>query len=266
MILGGVHGNELTGIHAVRWLLKRFGRGGERLTAGMLTVALGNPEAIRRNTRGSARHQDLNRCFKSETLSAPETYEEQRAAELAPLIASVDALVDLHAVNTPSEPFVVATEYDPGRADLGRAFACKTFLVAPDEIIAGSTDGWIGKHGGCGIGYESGHMKDLSRLIGVKEGLDRILKKLGLMPGPVGVGEKQAVVRIEQSILLEGERFAFAPGRGKTSFEPFTKGDTLGFMDGRAVKAPFSGQLLFPKPKRLHKTGSPVGFLAVTEK
>ncbi len=266
MVLGGVHGNELTGIHAVRWLLKRFGQEGDRLAAGALTIALGNPKAIRRNTRGSAPHRDLNRCFKSEILSGPKTYEERRAVALAPLIADADALVDLDAVNTPSEPFVVATEYDPGRADLGSAFACGTFLVAPDEIIAGSTDGWIGKHGGYGIGYESGYMKDLSRLVGVKDGLDRILKKLGLISGRVGVGERQAVVRIEEPILLEGKAFAFAPGRGKTSFEPFVKGDTLGFMDGRAIKAPFTGQLLFPKPKRLHKTGSPVGFLAVTEK
>jgi hypothetical protein len=266
MVLGGVHGNELTGIHAARWLVARFKTGGERLVRGTLTVALGNPEAIQRNMRGSAPHRDLNRCCKEEMVNAPKTYEERRAAFLAPLIAEADVLVDLHAVNTPSKPFVVATAHDTQRAALGSLFPCDTFLVAPDEIIEGSTDGWIEKSGGYGIGYESGFMKDMTRLSEVKVGLDRILKTLDLITGRAPAGKKQALIRIEEAILLEGEAFAFAPNRGKTSFEPFVKGDTLGFMDGRAIKAPFAGQLLFPKPKRLHKTGSPVGFLAVTEK
>lgn len=62
---------------------------------------------------------------------------------------------------------------------------------------------------------------------------------------------------------MEGEGFTYAPDRGMTSFESVVKGDALGLMDGRPRKAPFSGLLLFPKPKRPHKTGSPVGFLAV---
>ncbi|HTK04828.1 MAG TPA: succinylglutamate desuccinylase/aspartoacylase family protein [Candidatus Eisenbacteria bacterium] len=267
LVLGGVHGNERTGIQAVRWLLERFGVKGERLAEGTLTVALGNPEAVRRNTRGSAPHRDLNRCFKADLLAAPKTYEEKRAAILATFIAEADVLVDLHAVNTPSKPFVVATEADPQRLELGAAFPCDTYVVAPDEIIAGSTDGWIGKCGGYGIGYESGHMKDLTRMAEVKAGIDRIMRKLGLMRGHRGLTPvSQSVIAIEEPLILEGESFTYAADRGKTSFEPVAKGDILGLMDGKPLKAPFSGLLLFPKPKRLHKPGSPVGFLAVEEK
>lgn len=265
LVLGGVHGNERTGVQAVRWLRARFGAKGERLKTGTLTVALGNPEAVRLNMRGSAAHRDLNRCFKPELLAAPATYEERRAAVLAAAIAEADVLVDLHAVNTPSKPFVVATSHDPLRAALGSAFPCDTYVVAPDEIIAGSTDGWIDRCGGYGIGYESGYMKDLSRMAEVKAGIDRIMRKLGLVGGVKGAEAEQSVITIKEPLILEGESFAYAEGRGKTSFEPVAKGDVLGVMDGRPLKAPFTGLLLFPKPKRLHKTGLPVGFLAVEQ-
>ena len=266
LVLGGVHGNERTGVQAVRQLRERFGAKGERIKAGTLTVALGNPEAVRRNTRGSAPHQDLNRCFKAELLSAPKTYEERRAAVLGAIIAEADVLVDLHAVNTPSKPFVVATEADDRRLALGAAFPCDTYVVAPDEIIAGSTDGWIGRCGGYGIGYESGYMKDLARMGEVMSGVERIMRKLGLIGGPKAVALKQSVIAIEEALVLTGESFTYAEGRGRTSFEPVAKGDVLGLMDGKPLKAPFSGLLIFPKPKRLHKTGSPVGFLAVKKK
>jgi predicted deacylase len=261
MVLGGVHGNELTGIRAVHRLRERFGV--EKLARGMLTVAIGNPAAVARGTRGSAPHMDLNRSFRAELLAEPKTYEERRAAELAPFIAEADALLDLHAVNTPSEPFVVATAHDARRAELGAAFPCRTYVVAPDAIIPGSTDGWAGRCGRYGIGYESGHMRDLARLDEVKRGVDGVMRRLGLVGGPPETGERQAVIRIEEPIVLDGEAFAFASGRGKEGFEPFAKGDVLGHIDGRPVRAPFSGLLLFPKPKRLHRTGSPVGFLAV---
>lgn len=263
MVLGGVHGNERTGVQAVRWLRERFGPKGERLVRGTLTIALGNPEAVRKNMRGSAAHRDLNRCFTPEKIAAPSTYEERRAAELAPIVAGADALVDLHAVNTPSDPFVVATAHDAERAAFGACFPGRIFLVAPDEIIPGSTDGWIGRHGGCGIGYESGYMKDLSRMAEVKRGLDRLLRKTGLVAGRAGAGESQRVIRLVQALVLDGETFAFAPGRGKTSFEPVLKGEVLGHVDGRPLRAAISGLLVFPKPKRLHKRGQPIGFLAV---
>lgn len=172
----------------------------------------------------------------------------------------------MHAVNTPSEPFVVATAHDERRADFGAAFPCRRYVVATDAVIPGSTDGWMERCGGVGIGYESGHMKDLARLAEVKAGVDRVMRKLGLIGGRAASGQRQAVIRIEEPIVLDGEAFAFAPGRGREGFEPFAKGDVLGYVDGKPFRAPFSGLLLFPKPKRLHKSGSPVGFLAVREK
>jgi len=47
MILGGVHGNELVGIEVVHRMLD------VNVKCGTLTLALGNPAAIAKGTRGS---------------------------------------------------------------------------------------------------------------------------------------------------------------------------------------------------------------------
>lgn len=263
MVLGGVHGNELTGIQAVHWLKKRFGAKGERLMRGVLTFGFGNPEAIRRNTRGSAPHQDLNRCFTRKTLSSPKTYEEKRAAFLAKYMEEAQVLVDLHAVNSISKPFVILTSDDPKKLALASAFPCDTCVIASNDIISGSTDGWMDQCGGYGICYESGYAKDAARMQEVKTGLDRVFRLLGLLPARKNKVRQQKIVQITKAIILKGDRFVFEANRGKASFEPFKKNDLLGMMDGKRVVAPHDGLLLFPKPKHLHRTGSPVGFLAI---
>lgn len=266
MVLGGVHGNELTGIQAVRRLRSRFGPRGERLVSGTLTVGLGNPEAVRKNMRGSVLHQDLNRCFKQEFLVAPKTYEEKRAAVLAKHMDDADILIDLHATNAPSKPFAAGTSCDTTKLALASAFPCDTYVVTPDEIISGSTDGWMDRCGGYGICYESGYAKDEARIHEVMSGLDQLLHGFGLLPIRKIDGRSQKIVHMTEALLLEGESFVFAEGRGKASFEVFMKGDLLGVMDGKRILAPYDGLLLFPKPKQLHKKGSPVGFLAVVKK
>src|SRR5690606_15854792 len=86
MFIGGVHGNELPGIHAIRELHRRFASSPSELRCGTLTLAIGNPRAVARGTRGSKDHRDLNRCFTDEAIARGATYEEQRAAELAAIM------------------------------------------------------------------------------------------------------------------------------------------------------------------------------------
>lgn len=267
MVLGGVHGNELTGIEVVRSLVAEFTSGALRLSTGKLTLALGNPKAIELGRRSTEPRFDLNRSFVSGTIAHPESYEHERAGELAPFITDADTLVDLHATNKPSKPFVVATTVDARRMDLARRYACDAFVVAPEAVIAGTTDGWISTHGGFGIGYESGLAGDVTKVREVREAVLRTMCDLGMIvPRSVhGPSFAQSVVRIEKAVNLSGREFEFAAGKGLASFEPFAKGQTLGFIDGKAVTTPFDGLLMFPKPAHLRVPGLPVAFFSRTD-
>ena len=122
VIFGGVHGNEVTGSMLVEELRRDMEAGRVALAAGTLTLALGNPRAIASSTRGSEPHADLNRSFTPVVLSAPDRadahYEHRRARELAPLLAAADILVDLHATNKPSQPFLVCVTDTPAHRAL----------------------------------------------------------------------------------------------------------------------------------------------------
>lgn len=265
MLLGGVHGNELTGIEVVRSLIRSFDDGTLQLTAGTLTLALGNPEAIRLGSRATAPYADLNRSFAPQRLARPATYEERRAAELAPFIASADVLIDIHATNKPSRPFVVATAHDARRAALAARFACDDFLVAPDAVIGGTTDGWISAHGGIGLGYESGLADDTSKVATTRSAVLDVLADLGLLARrhPARM-HAQRVTTLDRAVMFTGASFAFAAGKGLASFEPFRRGEVIAVMDGAPVTAPYDGLLMFPKPDRLRHPGLPAGFLAKT--
>ncbi len=103
-ILGGTHGDEMTGIEVVRRFLRLLGAVDhpagvfERSdVCGNLFVGFGNPEAILRRARGASQGRDLNRCFLPEEVneqaSASDSLDQKRAKELAPLFAQLDFFV-----------------------------------------------------------------------------------------------------------------------------------------------------------------------------
>ncbi len=98
-IVGGNHGNELTGIY----LVKKFQQYPHLIhRASFETLPLlGNPQAIAARTRYI--DTDLNRCFNESTFTEqqPANYEEFRAQEIQKILQPkdqefVDAIIDLH--------------------------------------------------------------------------------------------------------------------------------------------------------------------------
>ncbi len=132
LVLGGVHGNEVTGVMLVERLRADLESGALALAAGTLTLVVGNPRAVELGTRGSEPHADLNRSFTAKALDAngPDEYEARRARELAPIIAASDLIIDLHATNKPSDPFAIAIADTPSIARSApsfRATSCCSF-------------------------------------------------------------------------------------------------------------------------------------------
>ncbi len=195
-------------------------------------LALGNPRAIASSTRGSEPYADLNRVFTDARLAdaAETSYEMQRARELAPLLASADYLVDLHATNKPSEAFLVVAGDTPKHRELCRFFACEKILHVPETVVSGTTVGLVDRHRGAGICFESGWLGDLSRVGEMRRSVEAILRHAGLLApaGAPALQDGQRLFVLTGAITLTGAGFAFAEGRGQRSFEPFAAGDLLG--------------------------------------
>ncbi len=102
-IVGGTHGNELTGVY----LVKKFDRAPEsigRSTFETITM-LANPQACEIGRRYI--DIDLNRCFRQQDLENPDisSYEAQRAKEIYHILSSKNTeepslIIDLHSTTS----------------------------------------------------------------------------------------------------------------------------------------------------------------------
>lgn len=145
VILGGTHGDELTGIELVNRMLKVIGLkdnpagvyNNEHI-CGNLFLGFGNPAAIELNSRGASKERDLNRSFSSIDIDRPLHPDDPpdviRAHELAPLFQKTDYLFDIHATSSPSEPFVCFGEYADGIKVYTPSSGYIVFQVAPYKI------------------------------------------------------------------------------------------------------------------------------------
>lgn len=102
-IVGGTHGNELTGVY----LVQKFQQFPDLIDRSSLdcTTLLANPKAIAANRRYVDR--DLNRCFENDDLAnfALTGYENQQAKEIAAQLGpkdqpNVDLIIDLHSTTS----------------------------------------------------------------------------------------------------------------------------------------------------------------------
>jgi aspartoacylase len=94
-IIGGTHGNELTGVYLVK-KFQQFPKLLHRDSLECITL-LANPQAIAANRRYIDR--DLNRSFANEDLQNLELtgYEDELAKQIAAQLRNVDLIIDLHS-------------------------------------------------------------------------------------------------------------------------------------------------------------------------
>jgi succinylglutamate desuccinylase len=97
LLIGGVHGDEPSGVYAIKTLQESIDESDLKKTVGFV---LANPRAIQREVRYT--ESDLNRLFGRD--SEP-SYEQQRSKEISTLVDSADSVLSLHATQSDDEPF-----------------------------------------------------------------------------------------------------------------------------------------------------------------
>ncbi|ETV68707.1 hypothetical protein, variant 2 [Aphanomyces astaci] len=262
-VLGGVHGNELTGIHVVEWLRSHC----PPLVSGSLTLILGNPKAIAINERGSTPHADLNRHFTMQVLApsdSPFQYEAARAKHIAPFLQQSDLVLDLHSTNKPSVPFLkLAGQLTPEHASVGRWFPCDVLLHDPNYQLAGGialTDEYTGAHGGVGIIFESGEAGDTSRVAAVADAVLRILThEMAMLPVDTAMPpppSQPTAFEVTEVLRLPASGFAWANGHGDKNFDRVPANEMFATVHSVDLCVPYESFIVFPKVPSLWKVGS----------
>jgi Succinylglutamate desuccinylase / Aspartoacylase family len=117
LITALVHGNEPAGAVALDRLLSQ----GLRPARGRLTLALANVGAYARFDPANPRagrwlDEDMNRVWSPTILAAPpRSADVARAIDLLPFVEQADYLLDLHTMQHPNEPLVLAGPLERSR-------------------------------------------------------------------------------------------------------------------------------------------------------
>ncbi|MDO8509990.1 MAG: succinylglutamate desuccinylase/aspartoacylase family protein [bacterium] len=273
-IVGGVHGDEMTGIMVVSALIECFKQGKLKLVSGVLYLVHANLEAIARGQRGSVPGADMNRCFAEEVLVGlvGSGYEEQRARELATVLCDVEIGIDVHATSKPSSPFIFCQRLPQVEDEqCFRWFNAGHIVADPNMMFAGqrvALDEYFSRQGGVGLCYETGFAGDTSRVTEVMGEMISMLCDLGACEPSQAVvppGHLQMKFELTGAIVHPGFGYKWRAGFGEHTFQDFPANIMSAFdCDDNVSEAPrFEDHVvIFPKPETRWVLGKPVGYMA----
>jgi succinylglutamate desuccinylase len=261
VMFGGVHGDEVSGVHAIEKLFFDFFGGKRKLLCGSLTLARGNESALTAERR-YIKH-NLNRMFRDEY--GPDidraSYEYVRAQELKPLLERCDYFLDLHSAPTAQEPFLVV---EAGPAEFYAKLGISRLMTGWSRFSGGTTGGdgenYANNHGARAATLESGCHFDKSSIDVANRTVLTMLSILRMIDAdepptrvPVECYDVYAV------ITKDFDDFRYA---GEVqNFRFFRKGETFAFQNGHPMAVTEDTHLLIPMTPADTKVGEEVCYL-----
>lgn len=264
MITALAHGNEICGAIVLDELL----RAGIRPLQGKLTLLFCNIAAFERfdpDQPEASRwvEEDFNRVWTTEVLDGPRnTVDLQRARIIRPLIDSADLLLDIHSMQHPSEPLLLAGPLVKGRllaAEVGypALAVCDAGHAAGRRMrdYAGFGDAASPKNA---LLVECGQHWAKRTVEVARETTLRFLARFGIIDperGPFRFADTlpaQKTVEVTHPVTITAELFRFA--RVFTGLEVIEQAGTLIGWDGeREVRTPYDHCVLVMPSKRLYR-------------
>ena len=274
-IIGVMHGNEPVGAGVLQHLREEVA---SELCAGEVLTVMANLEAQKLDLRHTPDGTDMNRLWDPATLtrlgSRPRgelCYEERRALELAPLLTTADAILDLHSTSRPAAPFVLFRD-DQKHAQLARKLGIPHLVTGMHEnaIISGGLGCNVGLAPGescdrIGFTFEAGQHTDPGNTARAVEVTIRLLHALGLWrsappPADLQVGVFEVTERVKQAPadVAQWRFVGFAggpPGAGRRgplrqlhSFEEVQADEVIARRGESVIRAAFPFTMLMPAP------------------
>ena len=157
IIFAGVHGDEVSGVHAIEKLFFDLFSGKRELRRGSLTLVRANEQALAVERRYVK--LNMNRMFREDYDAAIDKscYEFKRTQDLKKILEDCDFFFDLHSAPFAQEPFVVAEQDAVGFfAKLGIPKIMTGWSKFSAGAIGGDTENYANAHGAKSATLESG--------------------------------------------------------------------------------------------------------------
>ncbi|NLN83216.1 MAG: succinylglutamate desuccinylase/aspartoacylase family protein [Firmicutes bacterium] len=234
MVTAGVHGGEVTGIHAARRLIEFLQENESQLKGQVKILPVCNQGAYRRMQRSNPYDEiDMNRIFPGKMGSKPTL---ATAALVYEEAAWPDYLVDLHCCGLYGSNYTLATWMDSeGDKELA------SMLDIPVVIKSGGTAGQLFVESSqkrnipsviieLSGGQPTGQI-DLDSADIAYQALLKLMKKLGMLPGEVEPFEPAFCLPLERVVAIEDGLFLPQIEKG-TWVE---KGQVIGSLNGKPI-------------------------------
>ncbi len=247
VLFAGVHGDEVSGVHAIEKLFFDFFSGARVLRHGSLAIVRANALALAAERRYVS--HNLNRLFRADY--GPEidrsSYEFRRAQELKTILENCDYFLDLHSAPIAQEPFLVAEQQAAGFfAELGIPRIMTGWSKFSSGAIGGDAENYANAHGAKSATLESGsHFEKRSNDVAY----GTILCFLSLL-GMLAQSEKPAaakqieMVDVYSVVTKDYDDFRYA---GEVqNFQFLKKDEVFAFQNGQPVAVREDSYLLIP--------------------
>jgi len=250
VMFSGVHGDEISGIHAVEKLFFDFFTGARTLLNGSLTLSRSNANAIAAERRYLK--YNLNRMYKDEY--GPEIdrneYEYKRAQELKSILRECDYFLDLHSAPIAQEPFLIAEQHS---IDFFSKLGLPHIIMGWNKFSGGTTGGdgenYANMQGAIAATLESGsHFEKRSNDVAYRT-VVRMLSLLGMIESVEGASRDAAeIIDMYAVVTKEADDFRYAGN--VANFQRFARGDAFAFQNGKPMTVDEDSILLIPmKPE-----------------
>jgi succinylglutamate desuccinylase len=252
----GIHGDEVSGIHAIEKLLFDFFGGKRLLLRGSLTLARANEQAIAAERR-YVKH-NMNRMFREDYGSEidKDSYEFLRTQQLKSVLESCDYFMDFHSAPIADVPFLVAEENAVefyGKLGISRIMT--GWSKFSSGAIGGDTENYANARGALSATLESGsHFDKASNDVAYAAAIS-LLSLLGMIEGDEKpLADRADVFEMHSVVTKEFDDFRYA-GEPR-NFQFVRKGEPFAYQNGQPLNVREDSYLLIPmKPSetRLHE-------------
>lgn len=252
LVLAAVHGNEQSGTKAIRQFLSDMAENKFKLLAGKLTlVPISNPQAYAKDIRQI--DENLNRVIKFHPT--PQTYEQQLANEICPLIKSCDVMLDLHSTHCEGDvPFAFCDYPNADNQKLIAVLPVDYVLEGWPNIYANqgeiedfSTERAAHDFGRTGTTLECGYHKSEDAIHIAYNAIINALSIFGM------INNAQPIARQQKHILLKSYIVKKYEGKLLKNYKHLdrvSKGEEIARYDnGEVLLAPEDGYILLPNLK-----------------